>query len=221
MPVLKTFLLSLLAISWLGCSTVTPSPQESWADTEVECTNPREDTCTTVVCGGDTCGIYRCEDVPGGVQRVLFPPARPPAAAAAPGSGPQRNWGSGMRLPGEGGPIMVFPWHGEPRPAPPNRQLPAGRFEKHHIFPQAQDLAEWFKGRGINIHDYTLPIPRDTHVRIHRGGERGGEWNNAWRDFKGRNATPSREEIFKHAGELIYRFQLLGGPIQPYHSRPG
>ena len=29
------------------------------------------------------------------------------------------------------------------------------------------------------------------------------------------------EEIFKHAGELIHRFQLIGGPIQPYYSRPG
>lgn len=126
-----------------------------------------------------------------------------------------------MKLPGGGEPVMVFPWHREPAPTPPLRQLPAGRFEKHHIFPQSQDLAEWFEQQGVRIHDYTLPIPREVHVRIHRGGDRGGAWNNAWRDFKRANADATSEEIFKHAGELIYRFQLLGGPIQPYYSRPG
>jgi len=33
------------------------------------------------------------------------------------------------------------------------------------------------------------------------------------------NARP--EDIYKYAGELIHRFQLMGGPIQPYYSRPG
>jgi hypothetical protein len=32
-------------------------------------------------------------------------------------------------------------------------------------------------------------------------------------------ATP--EEIYKHAGEILYRSQLRGGPIQPSYSRPG
>jgi uncharacterized lipoprotein (TIGR02269 family) len=112
---------------------------------------------------------------------------------------------------------MVFPWHGNPKPVPPQRQLTAGRFEKHHIFPQATDLARWFKSKGIDIHQYTLPIPRDVHVRIHSGGARGGAWNEAWREFMNANGGAPKEEVFKHAGELIYRFQLLGGPIQQYN----
>jgi len=118
---------------------------------------------------------------------------------------------------------MVFPsWNGAPeRVAPSSHWLTPGRWEKHHIFPQARDLAEWFRDRGIRIHDYTLPIPRDLHQRIHKGGEGGGAWNQAWREFRIRNSNASPEEIFKHAGELIYRFQLLGGPIRAYHSKPG
>ncbi|MFP2900219.1 TIGR02269 family lipoprotein, partial [Corallococcus sp. 4LFB] len=120
-------------------------------------------------------------------------------------------------LPGDVEPVMVFPWYGNPKPVPPLRQLPAGRFEKHHIFPQEQRLAEWFKERGIDIHQYTIPIPVHIHRRIHGGGPKGGLWNQAWREFRETNNTAQAPEIFKHAGELIYRFQLLGGPIEKYN----
>ncbi len=118
---------------------------------------------------------------------------------------------------------MVFPnWNGAPAQViPPSRQLPPGRFEKHHIFPQAEDLARWFEGQGVKIHDYTMPIPRDVHRRIHDGTGRGGQWNTAWREFRDLNQNATPVEIYKHAGELIHRFQLSGGPIQPYYSRPG
>ena len=73
----------------------------------------------------------------------------------------------------------------------------------------------------MKIHNYTMPIPRDLHQRIHRGGERGGAWNEAWRDFMEARPNARPEDIYKYAGELIHRFQLMGGPIQPYYSRPG
>jgi uncharacterized lipoprotein (TIGR02269 family) len=118
---------------------------------------------------------------------------------------------------------MVFPrWSGGPeRIIPPSHRLTPGRWEKHHIFPQAQEFALWFKGQGVKSHDYTMPIPRDLHRRIHGNDGQGGPWNQAWREFKARHPLATSEEIFKHAGELIYRFELMGGPIRPYHSRPG
>ncbi len=217
---LRLVWLSLLAVSWLGCSTATPPYPQQWEGAEAECAAAGEGTCVTPLCGEDACGLYRCEDVPAGIELARFPPARPPVAAA-PGSGPRRNWGSGMRLPNGAAPVFVIPWHREPRPVPPQRQLPPGRFEKHHIFPQAKDLAAWFKQQGVSIHDYTMPIPRDMHRRIHEGGPSGGLWNEAWRDYMRVNPGAKPVEIFKHAGDLIYRFQLLGGPIQPYYSSSG
>ncbi|QDE88192.1 hypothetical protein BHS06_04045 [Myxococcus xanthus] len=214
--------LGVFAASLLSCGTaVRSSMQQAWDHAEVECFEPREDQCVSLLCLGEACGFYRCEDLPGDVALARFPPARPPAAAATPGRGPRRNWGGGQHLPR--GAVMVFPnWSGAPaRVVPPSHQLTPGRWEKHHIFPQARDLAEWFEGKGIKIHDYTLPIPRDLHQRIHGGGARGGAWNQAWREFRLRNEESTPEEVFRHAGELIYRFQLLGGPLRPYYSRPG
>ncbi|MBZ4419752.1 TIGR02269 family lipoprotein [Myxococcus sp. RHSTA-1-4] len=221
MRTLRAFWLSLLAVHWLGCATATPSSQHRWEEAEAECSDPGEDQCVTVLCGETLCGVYRCEDVPGGVELARFPPARPPAAAAAPGSGPRRNWGGAQNLPR--GAVMVFPnWNGAPeRPILPSLQLTAGRWEKHHIFPQARELAEWFERQGVKIHHYTLPIPRDLHRRIHDGNGRGGAWNKAWRDFMKAKPDASPTEIYKHAGELIHRFQLMGGPVQPYYSRQG
>ncbi|NMO14817.1 TIGR02269 family lipoprotein [Pyxidicoccus fallax] len=212
--------LSLLSVSWLGCSTVAPSVEQDREEAAAECDAPHEDQCVTLLCLGDTCGFYRCEDPPGEVELARFPPTRPPAASAAPGSGPRRNWGGAQNLPG--GAVMVFPnWNGAPeRIIPPSRQLTAGRWEKHHIFPQAEDLAMWFAIRGVKIHQYTMPIPRDLHRRIH-SGDRGGPWNQAWREFRTAKPGASPTEIYKHAGELIHRFQLSGDLIRPYYSRPG
>lgn len=218
-------ILLLLLLSWIAaaCSSVTPVPNQhtELGPAEEECSSPEEDECVEMLCLGAVCGFYRCEDAPRDIEPTRFPPARPPAAAAAPGRGPRRNWGGAQELPK--GAVMVFPhWKGAPeRVIPSSHRLPPGRWEKHHIFPQAQDLAAWFKERGVAIHSYTLPIPRDVHRRIHEGGPSGGLWNEAWREFRQRNENASPEEIFKHGGELIYRFQLMGGPVRSYHSRPG
>ncbi|MCK8497963.1 MULTISPECIES: SitA6 family polymorphic toxin lipoprotein [Myxococcus] len=222
MNVLRAVWLAALLAAWSGCATAGKAPmQGAWEAAELECDTPLEDQCVTLLCLGDACGFYPCDQDFGQIELARFPPARPPAAAAAPGSGPRRNWGGGQRLPK--GWVMTFPnWNGAPeRIIPPSHQLPSGRWEKHHIFPQEARLKEWFERQGVKIHNYTLPLPYEVHRRIHQVGGQGGQWNEAWRQFIRSNASASPEEIFKHAGELIYRFQLTGGPIQSYYSRPG
>ncbi|WP_342381928.1 TIGR02269 family lipoprotein [Myxococcus stipitatus] len=223
MNIARTVWLAVLLLGWSGCArAVKPPMQEAWEAAELECSIPLEDECVTLLCLGDACGFYPCREDFGHIAQARFPPARPPAAASAPGAGPRRNWGGAQHLPK--GAVMTFPnWNGAPgKIIPPSHRLPPGRWEKHHIFPQAEDLRVWFEGQGVKIHHYTLPIPRELHQRIHSGARGGGgAWNDAWRAFRDDKPGASPEEIFKHAGELIYRFQLLGGPVQPYYSRPG
>ena len=123
MRTLRVVYASLFAMAWLGCvTTTTPSRQQAWGDAEVECHDTGSDQCVTLLCLGDTCGFYRCEDLPDEVELARFPPARPPAATASPGMGPRRNWGGAGAFPG--GAVRVFPnWNGGPERLIP---LPVG-----------------------------------------------------------------------------------------------
>jgi uncharacterized lipoprotein (TIGR02269 family) len=61
-------------------------------------------------------------------------------------------------------------------------------------------------------------IPEHLHLRIHSGAPSGGLWNQAWRQFRDAKGDASTAEIYRHAGELIFRFNLAG-PIVPYYQR--
>ncbi|WP_164019090.1 TIGR02269 family lipoprotein [Pyxidicoccus trucidator] len=216
----------LLVASWWVSACATSQPvARAWEDATpaAGCESPEEDSCVTLACEEGLCGFFRCEDVVAveaprsGVERVQFGRPGLPVGPARPG----RWWTRSPGLRGGAEPVMTFRWYAasQPLPLPPRTPLalPAGRFQKHHIFPQAEDLALWFKSRGINIHDYTLLIPEHVHRRIHAGGPAGGLWNMAWREFKeaNRDRPIAREEIYRHAGALIFRFELTG-PVQPY-----
>ncbi|ATB38591.1 hypothetical protein CYFUS_004026 [Cystobacter fuscus] len=45
-------------------------------------------------------------------------------------------------------------------------------FEKHHIFPQEPLLAGWFKRQSIDIHAFTIRLPRSFHSWLHYCQER-------------------------------------------------
>ncbi|MFY0529310.1 TIGR02269 family lipoprotein [Archangium gephyra] len=84
------------------------------------------------------------------------------------------------------------------------------------LSPGPGGFREWFHARGVpDIHQYTLVIPEHVHIRIHSSGPKGGLWNQAWMDFKDARPNASPEAIYRHAGELIFRFELTG-PVVPY-----
>jgi uncharacterized lipoprotein (TIGR02269 family) len=90
--------------------------------------------------------------------------------------------------------------------------------EKHHIFSQEPLLKAWFTDKGINIHDYTMPLLVAVHRRIHHPPPTGGDWNEAWRQYQEHHLNATKEEIMQYAGQLIYEFGLVG-PIVPYWRR--
>ncbi|MDY7232455.1 TIGR02269 family lipoprotein [Hyalangium rubrum] len=176
------------------------------------------------LCAGEQCGVYRCREVVehprvGQVVRTRGVWAtRPPRGEA------QRYWGSAQSPPGKNQPVFVIPWKAQPA-------LPAGEvqalaeveaqrcepYERHHIFPQAEDLKRWFVRKGIDIHQWTLVLKVEEHRRIHRGAN-GGPWNEAWRRYTRANDGATKQEIELHAGQLIYEFNLYG-IVVPYRCQ--
>ncbi|XXF79225.1 TIGR02269 family lipoprotein [Myxococcaceae bacterium GXIMD 01537] len=169
-----------------------------------------------LLCARRECAFFRCRDQEsGGV--VLARGNGVIAPSAAPGGRPGRWWGVWPWMRRDAEPVLTFRFYRHAEPKPPVQQLPAGRYVRHHIFPQAPDLAAWFRQQGVeNIHNFTMVIPEHIHLRIHSGGPRGGLWNEAWRHFKENNPNAAPAEIYAHAGQLIFRFNLEG-PITPYY----
>jgi len=223
-PLLVAWALCVLVLS--GCVTSSPAVQ-AWEgavrDTGAACEAPESDRCVVLACEGEQeeCGVFRCEDVePAPVAQAPLlhgaqlaqrgPYFRPPFRTP----GPSRNWRNTGLRPGAR-PLMSFHFRYRQGylPAFPRLQ---GKLVKHHLFPQEEDVASWLKWQGINIHQYTMVIPEHVHLRVHRG-QRGGPWNQAWRDFMHANETRRvpTDELLRKAFELSFRFDIVG-PIIPY-----
>ncbi len=138
---------------------------------------------------------------------------------------PNRWWGQPVAAPTVADPVFEIPWHNwktrEPRVAKQLRHWqcsirPKEPYEKHHIFPQAAYLARWFTRRKIDIHAFTIRLPRSFHQWLHSGGPDGGQWNEAWRQFHDNNRGATAEQMWAFAGELMSRFGV-NGPLVPYY----
>ncbi len=168
--------------------------------------------------GGEACGLYRCREAAPREALLAYRGGGPLYIPMGPAS-PRRWWGQPLWLPRDIQPVFTFRFNRHLDPKPPPPALPPGRWVRHHILPQAEDLKEWFHKKGVpDIHQFTMLIPENIHLRIHRGGPRGGLWNEAWRQFKQKHEAATQAEIYRHAGELIFRFNLAG-PIVPYSQR--
>nr|BDT31085.1 TIGR02269 family lipoprotein [Myxococcus sp. MH1] len=206
--------------AWLliGCATTDAGDRARLGDgagqSASECAAESEDAgCTVVACEGETCGLYRCEDV--ATPPLALRGSAPTRAARA----PQRNWLPSMPMPGRE-PVMVFKFHrdeelpSQARVRKAHAEWASGPKEKHHIFPRA--LEEYFTRRGINIHEFALAIDVAQHKRIHRDGY-GGPWNSDWREFIQRvekdGKRAERWELMEQAGYMIQKYGLVGMPM--------
>jgi uncharacterized lipoprotein (TIGR02269 family) len=216
---LPSLLVASLALP--ACATSSPALREWDVETDgfTECNDADADRCVVLACEEGECGFFSCEDVdPEAIGRAPLEHGaelvryRPPVRAP----GPHRSWRrAGLRDDAQ--PLMTFHFryrHGF-LPAFPRLE---GKLVRHHLFPQEGKLAEWFKAQGINIHAWTMLLPEQVHLRIHRGAQ-GGPWNEAWRQFReaheGRRV--SQEVLLRKAFELSLRFDIAG-PIMPYYG---
>ena len=135
-----------------------------------------------------------------------------------------RWWGVPLGASTGAEPVFEIPWHNwKTREKLTLKEYhshclvpPREPFEKHHIFPQQEVLAIWFTSRHIDIHAYTIRLPKSFHAWLHSGGAQGGQWNAAWRKFMDENRNASAEDMWRFAGELMIRFGV-NGPLMPYN----
>jgi len=219
----RPFCLLLLVGFLAACASSSPAVQEDGPTPGPEVVASWEEGCEderslVLLCQeeGEECGFFRCHEVVSGEEVLLA--SRGGGPIYIPGPSPfARGWrGRPIGWPRNTRPVLTFRFnrHFDPKPTLP--ALPPGRWVKHHLFPQAQELREWFHARGVpDIHQYTLLIPEHVHIRIHSSGPKGGLWNQAWLNFKRARPNAFPEEIYRHAGQLIFRFELTG-PVVPY-----
>jgi uncharacterized lipoprotein (TIGR02269 family) len=217
-PLLVGALLAACATSSPSLRTSDEAPPEAVSSFEEGCEDERT---LLPVCReeSDECGLFRCSEAfPRQVLLAFRGGGALPPMPATPAS-PRRWWGVRLKWPQNAEPVLTFRFNRHLEPKPPAPQLPPGRYVRHHILPQARDLADWFARQGIkDIHQFTIVIPEYLHRQIHSGGPSGGRWNEAWRQFQKEHRDANPEAIYRHAGELLFRFELLG-PVIPYHRR--
>jgi uncharacterized lipoprotein (TIGR02269 family) len=226
---LRRWMWLVLSSALTACASVPLAQSEEGEDTgdsasfEEWC---QEEGSLVPLCDEGQCGLYRCREVAEELTAGRVMLARTGGAVLpGPGSSAQRYWGSADGLPKNSNPVFIIPW-GPKRPLLPSQQKMVEELEaewrlpheKHHIFPQEQELKEWFAIKGINIHEFTMLLPVDEHRRIHHPPPKGGDWNEAWRKYKKANPNVQKEEIYRYAGQLIYEFKLAG-PVVPYYRQ--
>ncbi|WP_395836874.1 TIGR02269 family lipoprotein [Archangium violaceum] len=224
--------LALLGVLLSACSGSAPSVRED--DESLEAVTSWEEaradpSCVVPLCDARGCAVWWCRDVaevdapPVVLAQAMVPaPAAPAPMLRSPPSvgNPRRWWGRPLAVPTGVDPVFEIPWHNwnirgqyAPRalrpPCLPSREP----FEKHHIFPQ--EPAAWFKLKEIDIHAFTIRVPKSFHRWLHSGAPGGGQWNEAWRQFQNSNYGTTPEHVWRFAGELMSRFGV-NGPLVPY-----
>ncbi len=199
-------------------------PVSSWEEARAD------PSCVVPLCEAGRCALWRCQDVVEVEARpVLLAQAAVPAPASIPrtplvaSASPSRWWGYPLAAPTSVEPVFEIPWHNWKEREQLARKTyrskclrPQEPYEKHHIFPQQELLARWFERKKIDIHAFTIRVPRSFHQWLHSGGPEGGQWNEAWRQFKKEKPGATAEQMWAFAGELMSRFGV-NGPWVPYY----
>lgn len=175
------------------------------------------DRCIVVACDGEIgeCGIFLCSDIEASDTAAVEPAQFRPPPTRRP---PSRSWRHTGIRDGVRPRVRVpyFAYRFGYLPAFPQLE---GKVVRHHLFPQAEEFAEFFRIHKVDVHKYTMLVPEPIHLRIH-AGSRGGPWNAAWREYRRVNADRHeipQEELLRQAIDLSFRFRLAG-PIVPYRG---
>jgi hypothetical protein len=83
--------------------------------------------------------------------------------------------------------------------------------EAHHLLPQEKELAEKFKGAGLDIEDYVVYLKKADHTLKPNGihtGTGANNWNGAWKEFFANNKNPNKFQILKQLRKMCNDFNV-------------
>lgn len=197
----------------IGSDDLRVASVEDSAEDCAQSAGASEAGCYAPSCGEEECGLYRCEDLASPPYALRFPPAQAAGSATA---RIERYWGGAVPLPGRQA-VFIIPWYRReslPSVAAARKAIAdwhRREKERHHIFPRAFEA--YFKGVGIDIHQYTLLVDVAEHRRVHAGRE-GGPWNQDWFDWiRANQLSATRADHFQHGGRMVERDGLIGVPM--------
>jgi hypothetical protein len=91
----------------------------------------------------------------------------------------------------------------------PNVSIASSGVERHHLLPR--QFRPEFEAASLDIEDYVVELPRDSHKDVH--GRGGGDawinsWNQQWKRFFQRNPNASSEEILQQLESMKRGFGI-------------
>ncbi|WZX23595.1 TIGR02269 family lipoprotein (plasmid) [Myxococcus stipitatus] len=201
--------LLVAVLACVSCATTAAEyPSDASSPHATPTTNDLVPACTAT-----ECGLYRLRDL----RSVQLARGAPAAVRQPSTNAPQRNWGSGYQWHPTPEPSFEIHWYRrEPLPSEEEaerryREWRRRPKERHHIFPQA--FADYFRGRGINVHEWTLLMDAAAHQELHKLAG-GGPWNTEWLEFRRRTkGQATRQAHYDHASYLMAKYKMWGIPM--------
>jgi hypothetical protein len=93
-------------------------------------------------------------------------------------------------------------------PALVHNSCPVDPIEQHHLLPK--EFEEEFNAVGLDIEDFTMPLPRSQH-RLNPNGihtNAGGNWNGVWRAFFDTHPTYTADDVLQQLARMMHDFGL-------------
>lgn len=79
-----------------------------------------------------------------------------------------------------------------------------GKIELHHLLPKAREFKKFFKGAGLDVEKFKIPLDKAIH-RLKPSGlhtNAGGNWNKVWREFMKANPNATKKQILNQLNNM-------------------
>ena len=79
------------------------------------------------------------------------------------------------------------------------------KLSTHHMLPQEEALRRYFERANLDINQFTVQLPRDSHRMKIAGGlhTNSVKWNRQWHEFFERNPDATADQILEQLEKMV------------------